>query len=251
MLKFEEWMHARGIGPQTRNHYRSVMSRMYRAAMLPRFRKQTGVMQNPFAGTPRDITTERIVTVTVDELRRWVQQAAYHVKLAVALGALAPKLRLANILALSFDDHIDSDLRFITVADHKTDRHGRPLVTPIVKQLRSILEDRRRRHPHPRVVLYRGGPVTTIRDGVRLAAERANLHYGRDSGGITFHTLRHVARTEMAALGITETKRSEAMGHADLATTQKYTHLRPVHQIETLERVSRRIPLADLLVLGR
>ena len=99
------------------------------------------------------------------------------------------------------------------------------------------------------MILYRGQPVTSIRGGVRLAAERAGLTYGRRDG-VTFHTLRHVAQTEMAALGITETKRSGAMGHTDLATTQNYTHLRPVHEIETLERFSRHVPLADLVTVA-
>ena len=246
ILKFEDWMDQRTIGAQSRNHYRSVMSRMYRTALLPRFRKESGVATNPFAGTPRDPTDPRVVTVTVHELRRWVDHAPYHVRLAVAIGALAPKLRLSNILALSFEEHIDPQLRFLTFHDHKTDRRGRPLVTPIVQQLRTILLDRQRRDPHPRVIIYRGRPVTSIRGGVRLAAERAGLTYGRRDG-VTFHTLRHVAQTEMAAMGITETKRSDVMGHADLATTQKYTHLRPVHELETLERFSRKVPLADLV----
>ena len=249
LIRFEDWMHRRPIGAQTRNHYRSIMSRMYRAAMLPRFRKQTGVTQNPFVGMPRDQTFPRVVTVTIDELRRWVQHAPYHVQLAVAIGALAPKLRLSNVLALRFGEHIDADLQFITVYEHKSAGRGHPLVTPIVAQLRAILDDRRRRNPHQQVVLYRGQPVRTIRGGVRLAATRAGLTYGvRD--GVTFHTLRHVAQTEMAAMGVTETKRSGAMGHAGLSITQQYTHLRPVHELETLERLSQRVPLSDLLIAG-
>ena len=250
ILRFEDWMHARGVGPQTRNHYRSVMSRMYRTAMIPRFRKQTGVTLNPFAGAPRDRTPARVVTITADELTRWIAHAPYHVSLAVAIGALAPKLRLANILALDFRKHLDADLEYITVWNHKTDRSGKPLVSPISRQLRKILKHRRRLDTVPWVVHHRGKPVRDIRTGIRKAASAAKLRYGRDVGGVTFHTLRHVAQTEMAALGITETQRSAAVGQT-LQTAQRYTHLRPTHEIKTLEQLSKRLPIADAVMAAR
>jgi hypothetical protein len=42
------------------------------------------------------------------------------VRLAVAIAALAPKLRLANVLALTWKEHVDPELRYITVHRHKT-----------------------------------------------------------------------------------------------------------------------------------
>ncbi len=38
----------RPVGAQMRLHYMSVMSRMYRVAQLPKFRKKTGITTNPF-----------------------------------------------------------------------------------------------------------------------------------------------------------------------------------------------------------
>ena len=185
-------MEARGSAPRTRNHYRSVVSRMYAVALLPKFRAATGITVNPMVGVPRDRTESRTVTVTLDELQQWLSVASYHVRLAVGIAALAPKLRLQNILALTWADHLDPDLTYITVEHHKTaGRTGLPLVVPISEQLRTILRDARTRNRGAYVVEYRGGPVTSIRDGVRLAAERAGLTYGRDRGGVTFHTLRH------------------------------------------------------------
>ena len=81
---------------------------------------------------------------------------SYHVRLAVAIAALAPKLRLASVLALTWSENIDADFRFITVRRHKTvTRVRRPQVVPISEQLRSILHDARRR-THTHVVEYRG-----------------------------------------------------------------------------------------------
>ena len=37
------------------------------------------------------------------------------------------------------------------------------------------------------------------------------------------------------------------MGHRNIATTQRYTHLRPVHEIPAHERLADAVPIADLV----
>jgi len=51
----------------------------------------------------------------------------------------------------------------------------------------------------------------------------------------------------LAEMGEPEKARAEALGHADIATTQRYTHLRPVHQRPTLERLANVVPIGDLV----
>lgn len=268
IVKFEDWMSGRRashtkrpISGQTKNQYRSVLSQMYRLALQPAYRKRTGVTVNPFLGIPRDRGHERTSTVTVDELRAWLGHASYHVRLAVAIAALAPKLRLGNILALKWGVHIDRRLQFITVHAHKTEgATGRPLVVPIDDQLRLILEDARKRHPRAKfVVTYRGKPVTEIRGGVKAAAKAAGLTWGRfDDEGVTFHTIRHTMATMLAELGeldgaapVSESVRKEAMGHERLETTQRYTHIRPAIERGVLERLSKVTPIADIVMQPR
>ena len=41
------------------------------------------------------------------------------------------------------------------------------------------------------------------------------------------------------------------MGHRDIATTQRYTHLRPVHEIPAHERLADAVPIADLVTATR
>jgi hypothetical protein len=41
------------------------------------------------------------------------------------------------------------------------------------------------------------------------------------------------------------------MGHRDIATTQRYTHLRPVHEIPAHERLADAVPIADLVTASR
>jgi integrase len=123
-------------------------------------------------------------------------------------------------------------------------------VVPISDQLRLILKDARQR-TDTYVVEYRGGPVKTIRDGLRSAVERAGLPFGRAADGATFHTLRHTAASLLAELGEPEAIRKEVMGHRNIATTQRYTHLRPVHEIPAHERLADAVPIADLVTATR
>lgn len=55
----------------------------------------------------------------------------------------------------------------------------------------------------------------------------------------------------LAELGEPEAIRKEVMGHRDLATTQRYTHLRPVHEIPAHERLANAVPIADLVTAPR
>lgn len=241
VLRFEQWLTARKLGPQSRKHYRAAIRAVYRTAMLPQFALETGITANPFAQLPREHTPGREVAITVDMLRRWLSHASYHVRLAVAIGALAPKMRLRTILDLTWAQ-IDTEWQWITVTKHKTAHRSGPQVIPISGALRVILEDAQARRPRgaTRVITYQGRPVRSIRDGVRAAVLEARLPYGRATeGGITFHTLRHSMATLLAELGdMTEKARAEALGHSDIATTQRYTHLRPLHQRPTLERLA-------------
>jgi integrase len=254
--RFEQWMDARRIGPksrpmsnQTKKHYLSTVSMMFRVASAPKFRKHTNVTTNPFAGVERPQTHGRTVTLEVDELRRLLDHASYHVRLALAIGALAPKLRLANILGLRWRDHLDAALARITIHSHKTDGTlGAPLVVPVTPQLHAILEDAHARAGSSEwVVNYRGRPIGQIRGGVRGAAERAGLAYGLLVGGLTFHTVRHSMATMLAEIGEPERMRMEVMGHTRHSTTQRYTHLRPRHQIPALERLSGAVSIGDIV----
>lgn len=194
LLKYERWLEARRVlvsrktgatrplSAQTKNHYLSIMSRLYDTAMRPEYVKTTGVAVNPFKTMERHRKRGRRRGVTADELRRWLQHTPRHAQLAIAIAALAPKLRLRNVLELRWDTSVDQDLTYITVEEHKTVHlTEEPLVVPISTALRALLAVARRSKSHGPVVTYRG------------------------KAGVTFHTIRHTAATLLAELpGLTE-----------------------------------------------
>jgi integrase len=246
--RFEQWMVDRGIAGQTKNQYRSVVSQMYHLARKPAYRKRTGITSNPFDGIDRDKGGRSTFALTVEQAQATLAAASYHVRLAIGIAALAPKLRRSNILGLRWGVHIDKALNYITVEQHKTaEKTKRPLVIPITAQLRTILLDAKARNPRAvHVVTYRGQPVKDVRGGLKAAMIQAGVPYGRYTGA-TFHSLRHAAATWMAELDISPEKRQKAMGHEDMATTNRYTHLRPTVEAPVLEQLSAALPIADLI----
>ncbi|HKA57896.1 MAG TPA: tyrosine-type recombinase/integrase [Gemmatimonadales bacterium] len=263
ILEFEDWMKRRGIGNQSKNHYRGMLRRMYALALKPEYRATTGILMNPFAGLDNDPTFERTVALEPADAQRWLEHASYHIRLAMSIAALAPKLRLAKVLALRWDQ-FDPDPRetrfnpriphYIVLVKHKTVRRTRrPQAMPVSRQLLRILKDAWRRHPDAEyVVIYRGGPVKSIHDGVKAAAEDAGIPYGRAlENGATFHTLRHTAATLLALEEEDPLKLKDAMGHGDLRTTLKYRHLRPRHERPAIERLSKHLPIEAIVTAPR
>ncbi len=93
--------------------------------------------------------------------------------------------------------------------------------------------------------------MKSIRGGLSESAKRAGIPFGRAVNGPTFHTMGHTAATMLAAMGESEAIRKDVLGHRTIASTQKYTHLRPVHEISAHERLADAVPLADLVTAAR
>lgn len=251
--KFEQWMDARGLAGSTRNSYLSAMSGLYKLAAKARYRARTGVDRNPFADIGRHRPRIRQVTTTKDDLVKWMQHGAPHFRLALAIGGLAHKLRVSQVLELRFDKHIDPEMTRITFDHHKTIRHTRKAqVTQISGELRRVLEQVKKARPKATyVVTWRGKPVGDLKTAAKGAAERAGLRYGLADGAVTFHALRHISSTELARMGVSAAMAAKAGGHLDPRTTEKhYTHLIDDDERRVVEQLGTRLGLADEAIRG-
>lgn len=262
--KFEEWMTARGLSGPRKNHYRSAMSGIYRTALLPAFRKVSGVSMNPFLNLERDRVPSRDTVLTLEQLRAWIAAAPPHVRLAMAIAVYAPELRLGAILGLKWKVHIDRELTRITT-EHKTDGWtGRPQTIPISDDLRAILKAERATHVGASHVVTLpttdGGyvPLKRIDTALRSALKHANkalppdqrMTYGVRKGGATFHTIRHTMATLLAEWGWSHDLRKLLMGHLSDRTTAGYTHMAARAKVEPLNRIASAVSLLDVVQGG-
>lgn len=247
ILKFQQWMDRRRVSASTRNSYLSALSGLYRVALQPEYRQRARVDSNPFRDIRREKTPGRIVALSPAQVKAWCQEASYHVALAVTIGALAPKLRLQSILDLEWSQ-FDRELTRLVVTKHKTaGRTGAPQVTPVSAELREVLLDAQARCPDStHVISFRGERVQSIKRGAKRAAEAIGLTWGVH--GVTFHTLRHSIATLMAEMGLSEAVRKEMMGHSEIRTTQKYTHLSAHAQVQPHEAIASLLLLKDVLL---
>lgn len=264
--RFEQWMEARKVSGSTRNSYLSACSDLYQCALQPQYKASTGIAINPFAGIRRSPTRTRVVALSADQILRLVDEAGRHIALALCIAALAPKLRVSTILSLEWSTHFDPDLTMMTIADHKTRQaSGLDQVVPVSQQLRAILQDVREaqreqdrldatpdptRRPTPvpwsdAVIRWRGRRVYSIKTGLRRAVKAIGLRWGL-ADGVTFHVMRHSVATILAnphlVGALTERLRADVMGHRELRTTQKYTHLNTSVQEGPHEALSATLP---------
>lgn len=244
LLKFEEWMDGLALAGGTKNHLRSAASKCYRVAMLPLYRGQTGITANPFVGIRRDPPRRRLAVFTRAQLRAVLLEAPPFLRMAIRLAVLAPELRVSNIAALRWS-HLDEALTWIRMGyEHKTARKtARPLVVPVTATLRAFLEHERQNQPGGclAVVQRAGQPVTrfVIQDALVAACAAADVPYGRaEDHGVTFHSLRHTARTILAERDVSDAKAQEALGHTTPQMSAWYKHLAPVHKREPLEQLA-------------
>ena len=98
------------------------------------------------------------------------------------------------------------------------------------------------RHEAKLFVNFRGGPLT--RQGLYKIVQR----HARDAGlggRMSPHTLRHSFATHLLAGGCDLRAVQEMLGHADISTTQMYTHLSGEPPQGGLLRAPTRAPASD------
>ena len=151
-----------------------------------------------------------------------------HLRAAVEVAVYAG-LRRSEILRLKWE-HIDLKAGVLTVTKTKSNKDRK---VPISDDLAELL----RRHPRKlgnRLLFPASqGKVERhdIRTSLRLAARRAGIEL------VGMHQLRHAFCSHALMSGIPASSVQQWMGHASLATTERYAHTSPEHEQEAIQRV--------------
>ncbi len=148
----------------------------------------------------------------------------------------ATGLRVGELVGLDWRD-VDLSARVLRVLGKGGKERMVPFGREATAALRTWLEDWETLHDHtsgeePVFVNYRGGRLSdrSVRRIIDRHAAAAGL-----PAGVHPHTLRHTFATHLLEEGADLRAIQEFLGHASLATTQRYTHV----EIERLLRVYR------------
>jgi integrase/recombinase XerD len=135
-------------------------------------------------------------------------------------------LRASEVIGLEMSD-IDLHEGFVRARGKGSKERLVPIGRQAIAAIRGYLRGGRPELLHgreePRLFLnFRGGPLT--RQGLYKIVQRHARAVGLD-GKMSPHTLRHSFATHLLSNGCDLRAVQEMLGHADIATTQMYTHL--------------------------
>jgi integrase/recombinase XerC len=144
-------------------------------------------------------------------------------------------LRVSELVGLNWRD-LDDEIGMLTV---RAGKGNKDRVVPIGEPALDALRAWRRampvawEHDGPVITNLRGGRLTTR--SVEMMLERRIAAAGLATA-ITPHGLRHCFATHMLGAGADLRSIQEMLGHASLATTQRYTHVSVNHLKEVYRR---------------
>ncbi|MDX6482106.1 MAG: integrase/recombinase XerD [Gaiellaceae bacterium] len=135
-------------------------------------------------------------------------------------------LRVSEAVGLD-KNSVDLEHRFVRCIGKGNKERVVPIGREAVTALRRYLAHGRahlERQPRPELFLNaRGGPLT--RAGIFLVLRRLAEKAGLEAGRVHPHLLRHSFATHLLEGGADLRAVQEMLGHADLATTELYTHV--------------------------
>lgn len=214
-----EWRTARAAATSasTSNRELDVLKHLF-AAAVPRYLTESPILK---LKRLRPAKQETRVLTPKEEARLLAVLAP--ADKALILCAIDTLMRLSDVVNLRRDQDRG---KYLLVVDPKTE----PYKVPVSARLREALADvpqagpyyfpQRRKALRPRD--YR----SSVRKMLQYACEKASpqIPYGRKSGGITFHALRHTGTTRMVEAGVSLRIVQEIGGWKSLRQLERYAH---------------------------
>ncbi len=164
-------------------------------------------------------------------------QAATPVARAALETLYATGLRVSELLSLRVA-HLAPDQPVVMVRGKGGRERIVPLSDPAKAAAREMLAARKK--PSPWLFPGRDPKRAMTRQGFALLLKQVALRAGIDPARVSPHVLRHAFASHMLAHGADLRSLQLLLGHADIATTEIYTHV----EAERLRQVVQRHPLA-------
>jgi integrase/recombinase XerD len=239
--ELERWlarMRADGLAPSTLARRAAAVRAYFRHQVLIGAREDNPAAQVALPRRPRRVPR----TLSPGEAERLIDAAAGVTPRALRDRALVELLygaglRVSEALELSRAS-VDLDARLVRVVGKGDKERIVPLGRPAAEAVRRYLALGRphldRRHRSALFLNARGGALT--RAGAFLILRRLAEKAGLDPKRVHPHLLRHSFATHLLEGGADLRSVQEMLGHADLSTTERYTHVSDRRRRETYFR---------------
>jgi len=148
----------------------------------------------------------------------------------------ATGLRVSELVSLPLHAATSTD-RFITIKG----KGGRERMVPLSDSARLVIKDyvqllREAKDGEPKFLFpSHGAKCQLTRQHFALELKSLALEAGIDSAKVSPHVLRHVFASRLLAAGADLRSVQQMLGHADIATTQIYTHVQTERLKEAVE----------------
>ena len=234
----EQWvahMRANGLASSTIARRLAAVRSYYRHAMLVGSRADNPAAEIALPRRNRKLPR----TLSAGEVERLIETAGGVTPRAMRDRALVELLygaglRVSEAVGLA-KTGVDLDARTVRVLGKGNKERIVPLGRPGVETIRRYLALGRphldRRHRPDLFLNARGGALT--RAGVFLILRRLAERAGLEPGRVHPHLLRHSFATHLLEGGADLRSVQEMLGHADLSTTELYTHVSDRRRRET------------------
>jgi integrase len=234
ILRYQNMRMAEGVSGATINRELELARTAYNRAI-----KNKQSTFNPFANFDKFPEVERTRYLSKDELGRLLNAAKQLTDYKsphlyeIVLTAIHTGMRSGEILNLH-GGQIDFELGTITVKATGTNKYRKPKVIPVEPVLLEMYS-RKLKQSQSGYVFENpstGKPLGNIRKGFVSALEVAGIKDFR------FHDLRHTFATYALLASQDIRAVQELLGHTDVRTTQRYTHVMSVQKSEVIAKTS-------------
>lgn len=226
-------LEAQGLAAATRARRLSAVRQIYRFAFLEGWRSDDPAAQirGPKRGRKLPQTlSEADVDALLDVARKFGRSKDEKLRNTCLMELLyATGLRVSELVGLPVSA-ARGDPRMILVRG----KGGRERMVPLSPPAREALaewlkardaEQERVRGKSPYLFPSRGKKGHLTREGFFGLVKKMALQAGLDPAGVSPHTLRHAFATHLLANGADLRSIQMLLGHADVATTEIYTHV--------------------------
>ncbi|MDF1722323.1 MAG: site-specific tyrosine recombinase XerD [Minwuia sp.] len=219
-----------GLAPSTQARKLSTIRTFYRFLVQDALRQDdpSQALDSPRLSRllPKVLTVED-VTALLQQVRTGADHKA--VRMACLLEIIyASGLRVSELLTLPHPP-LGSDPRFLQVRGKGGRDRLAPMSVEALEALSRYLDVRARflvkGKPSPWLFPSRGGDGHLTRQAFSIALKKLAMDAGIDQSRVSPHVLRHAFASHLLAGGADLRSLQKMLGHADISTTQIYTHV--------------------------